>query len=232
MSIKLNFDVKRQLSETIWEVKAAPNELCLVGKPKGHSGGPSVLFIDSMDFNSELNRIECEMMNLDVVNLGTSNDAIVINTSGISNIDASINLSPSSMQDKVIKKNKKRILVTNPSIDKEFLERLSESNDVLYRLGTELLSRIRKHYHGNLVFKKPRFVESPDNFWTITVQDKRTSSLRITLYGKPEDFIQPPEIKIQKDRGSYSAFVVDRYAQIEPAAKLILESMEMKIGRR
>ena len=235
MSIKISFEVQKKIDETMWEIKASPHELGMFGKPHGTQNGPSVLFIENAKFIQNQNRIECQAMDISVVNIGTTEMAIAFSIphKGTSDIGLKGSLIESTNEFDSVKKRKSYKYMDNNrfSGDKEFKNRLEKSTPELRKIGIDLLAEIRKHYHGNLVHKPPRFVESPENFWTVTVQDKRTKSLRITIYGKPEDFIQPKDIKIKKDRGSYSNFVIENYEQLPSAKKIILEAMNLKRNR-
>lgn len=231
MSIKVSFNVQKQLNETIWEVKATPHELSMLGKPYCTQNGPSILFIENLTFVQNQNRVECQAIDISIVNLGTLEMAIAINITTKNEIDGTLNDSLIDAQDNVdsaSSKRKRRYIEKIIFEDREFIERLEISTPKLRKIGTQLLSEIRKRYHGNLVYKAPRFVESPDNFWTVTVQDSRTESLRITIYGKPGDFIQPADIEIKQDRGSYSNFVLTHYEQVPSAIKIVLAAMELK----
>jgi len=82
-------------------------------------------------------------------------------------------------------------------------------------------------YHS----KNKRWVASP-NVVTITVQDKRSNNLRITVYGRPKEFksIQPV-LNIKEDMAGYSRFVLNNSSQLPSAIEVIKHSYKLKKER-
>jgi len=82
-------------------------------------------------------------------------------------------------------------------------------------------------YHG----KTKRWVADP-NTVTITVQDARSKNLRITVYGKPEDFEKiKGSLDIKSDMAGYSRFVIDGTDKLIPAVEVIKHSYQLKKSR-
>ncbi len=82
-------------------------------------------------------------------------------------------------------------------------------------------------YHG----RSRRWVADP-NVVTITVQDARTKNLRITVYGKPDEFKSiKGSLKIEDDMSGYSRFLIDSTEQLIPAVNVIKHSYELKKER-
>ena len=72
-------------------------------------------------------------------------------------------------------------------------------------------------YHG----KSKRWVADP-NIVTITVQDARAKNLRITVYGKPEEFESiKGSLRIEDDMAGYSRFLIDSTEQLIPSVNVI-----------
>jgi len=80
-----------------------------------------------------------------------------------------------------------------------------------------------------------RWVANP-NTVTITVQDARARNLRITIYGRPNEFeglftgTKSP-LKIQDDMSGYSRFVLTNKSQLPYAVKVIQHSYNLKKHR-
>ena len=82
-------------------------------------------------------------------------------------------------------------------------------------------------YHG----KTRKWVANP-NFVTITVQDARAKNLRITVYGKPEEFESiKGSLKIEDDMASYSRFLIESAEQLIPAVNVVRHSYKLKDER-
>jgi len=79
--------------------------------------------------------------------------------------------------------------------------------------------------------KSRKWVASP-NVVTITVQDARAKNLRITIYGRPNEFdnVKGP-LKIENDMAGYSRFTVESSDQIFAAKNVIVHSYELKKKR-
>jgi very-short-patch-repair endonuclease len=109
---------------------------------------------------------------------------------------------------------------SSESGDRAFLRSLPPE---LKDFGAELLQRVRSLFPGDLVFHPTsgKYVESPDNFWTIRPQP-RAHSFRITVRGEPELFSSiGGSLRVQRDWGSYSCFTVERPSQIEDLIRVL-----------
>jgi len=107
--------------------------------------------------------------------------------------------------------------------DEQFVESLRLMNDAsLTSVGERILAGVREHYpRGRLVYypASRRYIQSPDNFWTIKVQT-RDKSLAITVRGKETHF-RSHIIRVLRDRGSYSRFKVSSTATDEVVAEAV-----------
>jgi hypothetical protein len=70
------------------------------------------------------------------------------------------------------------------------------------------------------MYTPSRYVETPDNFWTVKPQTKRAHSLAITVRGEPRRFL-PSSLRIVADRPGYSRFTVDSDSQVDEAVAVI-----------
>ena len=62
-------------------------------------------------------------------------------------------------------------------------------NPYVTSLGEKLLSGVREWYDGDLKYyeKSKRYVETPNNFWTVDIQPQN-QCLKVTVFGIPENF--------------------------------------------
>ena len=111
--------------------------------------------------------------------------------------------------------------IANNTGDKKFLNNLP---DYLYPLGSKFLKEIRNQYRGHLQYMpvSSKYVERPDNFWTVKIQP-RDRSLRVTVRGRPESFPMGlrKNLDIKNDMGSYSNFKVMGQDQLKEAIEVI-----------
>ena len=89
------------------------------------------------------------------------------------------------------------------------------------------ISKNGMRYYG----KHKRWVADP-NIVTITVQDARANNLRLTVYGKPDEFESiRGALAIKDDMAGYSRFVLDDESKLSSAVKVIERSYELKKER-
>jgi len=102
---------------------------------------------------------------------------------------------------------------------------LSQLTPELTQLGISLLQFVRADSPGPLVFhpRSSKYVESPDNYWTVRIQP-RDRSLRITVRGIPSRFSNVSTIELKPDMGTYSAFKIWRDEQLKEAVQVIREA--------
>jgi len=80
-----------------------------------------------------------------------------------------------------------------------------------------------------------KWVADP-NTVTLKVQDARAGNLRVTVYGRPEDFVghmgtSYSALKIEPDMAGYSRFLVENEGQLADAKRVIEYSYELKKRR-
>lgn len=109
--------------------------------------------------------------------------------------------------------------------DWRFLQSLNGASLQLKGLAIELLTRVRKEFRGQLQYhpQSERWVESPDNFWTLRVQSE-DRTLRITIRANSQRLAIPSDIRLTADRPSYVTFKIQRLSQVSSAFLLIQQS--------
>ncbi|MEU2614132.1 hypothetical protein ABZ570_21485 [Micromonospora sp. NPDC007271] len=105
--------------------------------------------------------------------------------------------------------------------DQKFLAELPPD---LRHLGEPLLAGVRERWPGNLnATASGRFVETPDNFWTVKIQP-RDKSLRLTVRGEPARLGAFAELGLKRDRPGYSTFKISRPEQVSLALQVLRRS--------
>jgi hypothetical protein len=131
---------------------------------------------------------------------------------------------------------------------RSFLVINNKEKDVANNYPSSIVPEIQRLLNGlrNTIFdiskngmyfysKHRRWVSDP-NVVTITVQDSRANSLRITVYGRPQEFegifagINPP-LNIDDDMSGYSRFILKNDSQLSYAIKVIQHSSNLKNNR-
>src|SRR5581483_7333100 len=112
--------------------------------------------------------------------------------------------------------------------DAEFVAALPSN---LSTFGKQLLGAVRATYPGALKYfpKSGKFVETPDNFWTVRIQS-RDESFRITLRGRTDEFVSTGSLQLIPDMTGYSSLKLTSPAQISDFMK-VLQQVPRK-GRR
>lgn len=104
--------------------------------------------------------------------------------------------------------------------DRIFLEQLAGLPLELRYAGEEILERVRLLYRGDLrPAPSRRFVESPEPFWSITVQP-RDRSFAIQVKGTPNLFT-PSSLDMHINSGSNTRFKVHGTGDVPEALRII-----------
>jgi hypothetical protein len=196
MEIVMKTDKK--LSEEVWEAKVEPSEVGLFGKPFAESGPVSVIQVTGA-VTSDDTTLQFDPRHAQVLNRGRSDRAIVIANG--------------------LRGGRERAADVSSAGDQRFLADTAVDPKV-HRIASRLLAGVRSMSPGSLMYTPSRYVDTPDNFWTVKPQTKRAHSLAITVRGKPELF-QPSTLRIVDDRPGYSRFTVDSDSQIDDAIAAI-----------
>lgn len=69
---------------------------------------------------------------------------------------------------------------------------------------------------------KAKFVEAPDNFWTVKIQP-RDASLLLTVRGKPERYHQFASLDVKPDQNGYSRFKLSSTRQLPLVLQLLAQ---------
>ncbi len=105
---------------------------------------------------------------------------------------------------------------------------LIECSPVVRQLAETLIKEVRQYFITGHLEKSltGKFVEHPDNFWTVRPYQSRC--LLITVYGKVHLHKKYPSIKLESDLPSYSKFKISDSFQVQNAVKTIVYAKQLK----
>lgn len=195
-----------QLDEAVWKARLAPSDVRFLDQKPESTGSKTILLLSEMPtFDKSAGSLAFNPASARVLVAGSSEIAIVV-TAFEANEKTSLSKVRSAAK-------------SVGSGDLSFLEALSPE---LKEIGSQLLRDVRKEFSGDLRFfpKSGKFIEKPDNFWTIRPQP-RDGSLRITVRGRPESFTTPKSLEMKPDMPGYSSFKLSRLAQIEEVVQVL-----------
>lgn len=193
------------LGEGVWRAALSPAEVRLLGLSAPNTSDRTVLLLEGDPaFDANQARLAFDPSAAKLLSAGTSSDVILIGCAG----------SLTSVQPQL-----RRTVPTLPNGDAAFISALPAS---LAGLGRALLDAVRSKFPGELHFypKSGRYVESPDNFWTVKPQS-RDVSFRVTVRGAPDQFAGAESLQIKPDQTGYSSFKVERLDQVATFARVI-----------
>ena len=239
MSLRIVYEHAEQLSLGVWRVPIPPSELTHLGPSMAAGPGRSVIVASAPPtYDAEGQMLSVTASPLLVAHQGDPETAEVIVVCTITSHGKEEPMStPEHQRPQTNAPTPKP--KPEPQLaagDREFLIALGRDRHVLSAAGRRLLHEIRTFYKvGALEKKGRRFVETPDNFWTVTIQP-RAQSLRISVYGTSAILHAPAGITWEKaPRPGYSEFLIHRDSQIEGAVQIIRQAYEAKmskLGRR
>jgi len=205
MGLMVQIHEARQLDDDVWKARLSPSELRFLD-PKAENAGPlSILLLtEDPSFDREARCLSFNPSTVKLLNAGTSDTAILVG----SKVNETHRVAaPKGTQG------------ATGSGDAKFLQSLPPA---LRDLGTQLLREVRSHFPGDLAFypASGKYVEAPDNFWTVRPQP-RDGSFRITVRGRPVFFQSTRTLELKPDMTGYSSFKVARPGQIDELLRVL-----------
>ncbi|MGY3412469.1 hypothetical protein ACVWZV_008582 [Bradyrhizobium sp. GM5.1] len=182
-------------------------------------GARSVLLIANPSFNSSTAQLEFERTDVTVLNLGTSEDTVVVKSAGGSSATAA-----NKTENPAIPHVPTFHIPLAPG-DEAFLRKVQQEMPKNMAAAAErLLIGVRKHHPGNLKEgDRRRFTETPDNFWMILVQPRK-QNFYISVRGAPK-WHTAKQFNITSGRNpNYSAFYLSDEAHVQEALDIVLRA--------
>lgn len=206
MSLIFQIEGATQLDKGMWKASLSPSEISLFNTKTESAGHTTVIFLlAEPKFDAERHQLTFDPSAVRLLNAGTSDHTILIEDYEMTQILDQINDTNS---------------LRHSSGDAKFISSLPSH---IKELGSAILTAVRNKYSGNLVYKTSgKYVEAPDNFWTIRPQP-RDESFRITVRGRPESFENAHTFQIKADMPGYSSFKIERIEQIDDFIRILAQ---------
>jgi len=189
----------QQLDVTVWKAQLSPQEIRFLGTKPFNYGNVSILLLaESPSFDKEKSILYFSPTNVHVLNLGSSPETIIVEANPTETICP-----------------ENEFKAPTGSLNKGDAHFMKELPTSLKQLGSAILHAVRADFPGELKLfpKSGKYVETPDNFWTIRPQG-RDQSFRITVRGGPGNFDSPKSLVLRPDMTGYSSFKVSNSSQI------------------
>ncbi len=205
MPMRVTVDGAKRTLDGVWRAKLSPRETGVFGPCDSRHGDWSVIAVAGpVDLDEGALSFDPSAARL--LNVGATEQAIIL-----ASVTEGAEAPPPNAP-----------VATPRGGDAHFLENLPPE---LHPLGQSLLAAVRNHFAGQLKFhpKSRKYVETPDNFWTVTIQP-RVRALQITIRGEPESFRKPQRLELKPDMKSYSAFKVRGEQDLDEALAIIRQA--------
>ena len=207
MPVRIIVENAKKLSDSIWTANLHQSDLAVLSSARSKTGEMNILYLPSTEKpNGGLEELLLNPIDIVFLNFGTSSNALIIfgEKEGVSH-----DHKPSG---------------NYHGDDDLFSKDILKLPKPLQDVGNELVSRIRKSFPGYFIKStNGRYVNQPDNFWTIKIQPN-DQSLALTVRGKSLEFGGAGEIDVLDDRPGFSRFKLKEYRQLESAIKIINKS--------
>lgn len=208
--MKIVIDNVKFISDDIFQVKLTRDELGIFNKPAYDQGSYSILFVEQKpEYDTLRNSIYVDPLKSMLLNAGSTNYVLIINSEDKERAEMIKSITTGKPLDRLI----------GVGGDRLFLQKLPKEIKIL---GKNLLAGVREYYDGELKYypKSNKFVETPKNFWSVKIQP-RAKSLRITIKGETNDFIEYADFTFKNDIRTFSSFILSDINKVKEAANII-----------
>lgn len=207
MPVRLIVENAKKLNDSVWIANVDQSDIAILSAAKSKIGNTNILYLPSTEKPvAGLEHLSLDPNEVIFLNSGTSSKSLIVFGEKAEILD-----------------NKNQTGNYNGD-DDLFSKEILKLPQPLQDLGNELVGCIRKSFPGYFL-KSPngRYVNQPDNFWTIKIQPN-DQSLALTVRGKSFEFRSVGEIDVLDDRPGFSRFKLKEYRQLESAIKIISKS--------
>ena len=257
MGLKVTIDNAQSIDTGVWKANLDPDEAATFGDCTSNVGPYTVIYLETIvDFNERSQCLTFDPGSVQVLNLGTSNQIIILGHQSSQPECTVVDEDPSKeatrVQSKPAPAPSRPLSEVPPPLPEESFEEnsvpkpdfelsqalstgdklfISELPHGLRRLGEQLLSKIRERFQGELTYE-PRFAkfdETPEIFWTVKILAKE-NALRITVRGTPDDFVDVKGLDVKLDKFGYSKFNLVNTCQIPEALECIRRGAQILLA--
>jgi hypothetical protein len=201
--MRITIDVMEMVSKSppVWKAMLPPEQVRQLSAPLGSFGGASVILIDGPEYQSARHQLAFPFGSARVLNLGASDESLILGVAEKTAIAESAFLSPGLSFG-----------------DKSFLLALRSSrlSDDLKEAAEQLVSFVREEDPaGDLQHKGQRYVSFPDNWVTFQIQPQ-VREILVTYKG----YVQS-RLKSASARRPYHGFKLRGLQEIEEAKRVL-----------
>jgi hypothetical protein len=236
LKVTITIDGAKRIEQGLWKATLKPEEAATLGECDSHSGPFSVLLLEaSFDYDLQTQSLTFDPNASRLLNIGSTDQVILLSGESVRAVKkataASVPARPVKSREPASKPPPAAAAPTAKKGSEIELSHALSTGDKLFlselptemrSLGEQLLSGVRKEFHGELNYepRAAKFDETPEIFWTVKIQPQ-DKTLRITVRGTPESFEPVSGMNLQLDKFGYSFFVLSELEQIPDALKLI-----------
>lgn len=214
--MKIAIDRPKHATRTSWLSETPQQALSGFAPLRGNLGELSIVYLpDTPTPDEDQSRVEFDPSAAFLLNRGTGPETLFVFGGKARDAEDASEIEPHRF---------------GPAIqhdEADFIDRLNELPADLRNLGKTLLAKARQLSPGDYFQRTTagRYVNRPDNFWTVKIQP-RDESFRITVRGRPERFegIRGPVIKA--DQNGYSAFKLSTASELDAALVVLKRAKE------
>jgi len=207
MAVRIIVENAKNLDNSVWIANLDQSDTAILSSAKSKIGNTNILYLPSTEKpDASTGRLSLDPNEVIFLNSGTSSESFIVfgQKAEISDIQ-------------------KQTSIYNGS-DDLFMKEILKLPKPLQELGNELVECIRKSFPGYFIKStNGRYVNQPDNFWTIKIQPQ-DQSFALTVRGKSSEFSDVEDIEVLKDRPGFSRFKLKEYRQLESAIEIIKKS--------
>lgn len=209
MALKVVLENAQEVGEGLWVAQVPPWDLKALGNPLSSSGTVSIVLLLGSSPPEPTEHLEFEPSAARLLNTGSGARTLLVfggqtGADGDEEEVATHRFGPGVQHD-----------------DAQFLKETEQLPRELGDLGKTLFTTLRREFPGYFQrTSKGRYVNRPDNFWTIKVQP-RDRSFRITVRGTPSNFGRVPGLVVKNDRSGYSNFKLSSGRELTGALDVI-----------
>jgi hypothetical protein len=206
--MQISLDGVAESGRGLFRATLSPAEARLLGTTPNNLGATTVLLLSEYEsYDRAKRRLSFSPAQVHLLNVGTTADALIV-------------LSDQTKRRADGMPGEREGSPQASSGDGAFLKSLP---DELLPLGRQFLECVRRHFAGNLRFfpESKRYVETPDNFWTIKCQP-RSRNFAITVRGRPAVFGSVgAHLVLKDDRPGYTRFSIGDQRDVDPAIAVL-----------
>ncbi|NTZ44050.1 hypothetical protein G7A66_13370 [Altererythrobacter sp. SALINAS58] len=210
-----------QLAPSLWEADVAPSNVRQLGNPAGEIGAHSIVMIDQPEFDAGEGEMRFAINAVRVLNLGSTDRAILIGAEASSQAGATADCGPQNASGPA---SGEAPAVRLGLGDRQLLQKVQQFPEEMRQAAEGVIEHVRAlDPTGDFQRQNNRFVNRRDNFVAIEAQSQK-KQLLINVRGKIET-----KLKTLSTFNGYTAFKLATPSDL-PAVLNAIDSATRKQG--